>query len=160
MSRFFGLFPGGPSSAKSPPAQNTALSYVRFTGFAGFGSSNNRVFRWTTQEELSGLDIQPVQSAANGDSFLIAKNGIYTIDKSIYPGAAVDVFIHVGIAIVNTVAYDAITIKRPKIFHAGYLDGMSWTGPISAGKVIFTTAGAVPNNTYPLMNAITISRVG
>lgn len=57
----------------------TPVSQVRLMTGNGYGSTNNKIRRFVTQIENVGSDIVYADSAANGASFTITANGVYSI---------------------------------------------------------------------------------
>lgn len=135
-------------------------TYCRYTGHAGFGSTNTYVTRWTTATTACTGNITYSASAANGDYWEVSEAGVYTVSVGWYGAASTDMFVHSAAAVVNTIAYDAVSLKRMIISHTSYPTEMNWTGYLPANARIWIAAGGAPNNTNPLVNSVSIARVG
>lgn len=63
----------------NPPAVLTPQSMVRLNTANGYGSTNNKIRRFTNIVANQGSDITYADSASDGASFTINKDGVYAI---------------------------------------------------------------------------------
>jgi hypothetical protein len=133
-------------------------SYIRKTNGSTRGSTNTNVVIYSTMAESSGSDITYVNSAANGDSFYINTNGIYSITTTAFTnsGTAYDLDIKVGSSINNSVSDTNTRVHQVAI--GGYSISASWIGYIFKNQIIWVYKSTAPTSDINL-NQITISRI-
>jgi len=133
--------------------------HISYKGFAARGSTNTNIARWSTLINSVGSDLAIVQSAANGDHFTVATAGYYIITVGLLPGGLVDNQIKIGSALNNAMTYSQTDFRAGKTASVGYLMTFSWTGYIAANDKIWLASGGLPDNTDPLLNFISITRI-
>lgn len=120
----------------------------------GFGSTNTVIRRYTTTERNSGTAITYADSAANGASFTINEDGIYSItvcDGN--PGAGSGKFGITKNSAQLTTAIDSVTASTRLGGYAELVAGtnsfftVSWSGRLAKGDVIRSHATAVTGST-------------
>jgi hypothetical protein len=113
----------------------TDRHYSRVRGSTARGTTNTRIFRWTTEVEQAGTAITYTDSATLGGYWRVTTTGIYTVSASQDPGADGTLSIRTGAALTNdlldaTVRAFAYTLDAVPI-------SVSWTGPLSAEDLIW-----------------------
>lgn len=69
----------GATTFATTPAVTTAQSMVRLNTANGYGSTNNKIRRFTTTVTNQGSDITYADSATLGASFTINTSGVYSV---------------------------------------------------------------------------------
>jgi hypothetical protein len=92
-------------------AVTTPLSYVRVNTPNGYGSTNNKIRRFTNIVDNVGTDITYADSATLGATFTINTNGVYSVSY----GDSFSVAANMGISINSTqltTSIDSITVAN------------------------------------------------
>jgi len=122
----------------------TLPSYIRRTSGDTKGGSNTNILIYSLAVESSGVDISYVNSAADGDHFLINTSGVYSISAMMYCTNSVNAMVKANTTMNNTVAItdaDIIAWGNPK---ADNIPSMSTTLYLAAGtKVWVATTGTM-----------------
>lgn len=105
----------------------TSPSYSRVGGYAGYGSTNTKILRFTTVVESSGTDITLTQSAGNGDSWTINTAGVYAMSAEMCPALGGGCFIGISI-------------------NSNQLTTAVW-GITAANRLIYSRAAAIASDT-------------
>ncbi len=114
-------------------------SYIKRSNGLTRGATNTNVVIYGTAVKSTGSDITYVNSATNGDSFLINTSGIYCVTVNAGVAAAYPyIEIHSGATIDNSTlsAYVCAT-KRSWITSGSDSDSISWTGYIPSGDSVW-----------------------
>jgi len=150
-------------TALTPEPPSAVVDASRVQGSTARGSTNDQIFRWTTEVEQSGTAITYTDSASLGGYWAIAEAGIYSVSVSLDAGSDGAVAIKVAGALSNTLmeasirafAYDGSTGAQPL--------STAWTGPIAAGEIVWIAGysqdpGNVTGSAFA--KTCTICRVG
>ena len=143
-------------------AVTTPLSYVRLNTANGYGSTNNKIRRFTTTVNSAGVDITYADSATLGGTFTINTAGVYSVSYSDQFSAAA----HLGISInstqlttqiTNITVADILSISTPSV--AGYGGTVSATFYAVATSVIRAHTDGSSSGTNTNICQFTIARV-
>jgi hypothetical protein len=118
-------------------------SYIRRTNGNTRGATNTNVVIFNTAAESSGSDITYVNSAANGDSFLINTSGVYSVSWTNVP-TTIGVISEIRTGILDNGQGDANTRSADQQTATAYTGQLSWTGYVTAGNSIWAMSnGAI-----------------
>lgn len=133
------------------------LSYMRRTSGLTRGSTNTNVVIYGVANESNGSDITYVNSATDGDSFLINTSGIYSISAyHVLAASGRTVGIYVG-TLSNTTEGAQIRAQT-QADNNNFNHNTSWTGYLSASTQVWVSTNSALYNDANL-NQITIARV-
>ena len=141
-------------------AYAVAPSYSRVSGSTARGSTNTRIYRWTTLAESAGSDITYTNSAAFGGSWTINTSGIYSISATQeVSGTTINVAIKVAAFSSNTFNETSI---RANTSNGNESLSVAWTGYIASGQVVWiaTSSTTNPFGSFPNCRGVSIVRVG
>jgi len=132
-------------------------AYIRRTNGGTRGSVNTNVVIYGTGNDNDGSGvISYVNSATNGDSFVVNVAGIYSVSVTGISSSACFYEIRVG-SIDNTTGDNKTRTQYQS--QAGESSSFSWMGYISAGSAIWVYSGAAPLGLNVNSNQISINRV-
>lgn len=137
----------------------TGQDYSIVRGSTARGSTNTRIYRWTSQVASAGSAITYSDSAANGGSWLVSSAGIYSVSVSQEAGAATQVAIKAAASLSNT--FDETSIKAVVSASVGTVQTLHWTGPLAANDRIWVSVAATsdPSGTSANYRTVTVTRI-
>jgi hypothetical protein len=146
------------------PKFSDADSSVRVDTANGFGSTATRIRRFSNVRENLGVDVEYVDSAVNGASFIAKSDGIYEIS---YSGSTNATSTYIGISKnSNQLTTDIPSINRQDRLAIQYVAGngedgnCAWSGYLLAGDVIRPHGSGVANTDRADREHFTMSKVG
>lgn len=119
--------------------QQTTRSMVRLHSLNGYGSTNNKIRRFTTVVTNQGSDITYADSATLGATFTINAAGVYTISYSDNFSSAAEMGISLNSAQLTTSVSSITDADRLSIMSTAgtaYVGQVAWAGYLPAGSVI------------------------
>lgn len=138
-------------------------SMVRLHTSNGYGSTNNKIRRFSSLIEKTGSAVTYLDTAADGASFLIEQRGIYHISYSdIFSGAE-----HFGISknsteltteIFNIADNDRLNSSITETSGRG--DAIAWSGQLEKGDIIRAHTGGTGDSANPERAQFTITKTG
>jgi len=128
---------------------------IFYKGGAGFGSTNTRIVRWSTNVETIGTAVTITQSSTNGDIFNIVESGVYSISVTLQLGGT-EGFGLVKNGTQGTTALQSITESATQVIlaasttTANLYQNISWTGYLAASEFLWiqTSGGAFGTSTF------------
>jgi hypothetical protein len=128
------------SSAVLVNEQDTALTVISANGY---GSTANKIVRFSTVEKSVGSDVQFSDSATQGSSFTVLESGVYSVNAS----CGISSLDFVGISrnstqlttnVVSINAGDVLALSRIATGAAGSNSwhSVAWSGYLNAGDVL------------------------
>lgn len=151
-----------PSSATLKTTASS-LGWMLYYGSPGRGSTNTNIMRWSTADanNAGGSDLSIVQSATNGDYFLVGTTGTYMVTGNIqHSSGALHVYIFCSSgALVNTQNATETDIKGSAVNPGTYSYPYSAVFKATAGDKIYISCGGTINNTYSKHNIVSVARV-
>lgn len=137
-------------------SRRNTLSYIRRTNGLTQGATNTNVIIYGTAAEFNGNDITYVNSAANGDSFLINTPGAYSVSVSTQPSASnTGVEIRIGSTVDNT-NNDSNTRAAVQTYSTNGNCIINWAGFIEAGQLVWVYVGGTSPAGSVVRNQISI----
>lgn len=138
-----------------------ANSSIRVSTGNGYGTTNTNIPRWSNIIQNVGNDIELIQSAADGDSFLIKTDGVYNICTNMFASSLSFGGVTLNSSELST-GFSSLVNREDMIINitngAGEFENGSAQLELKAGDVIRPhTDGAVNTSDF---NSFIISKVG
>ena len=143
-------------------AVTTPLSYVRLNTTNGYGSTNNKIRRFTTIVNNVGTDITYADSATLGGTFTLNTAGVYSVscnDQFTSPnwfGVSIN-STQLTTAITNITTADILAVNITG--SASYLNTASATFYAAATSIVRLHTDGAASSTNPTLCQFTIARV-
>lgn len=151
----------GDGSWQTPSGSGISPSLIRCTGISAKGSTNTNVLQLATVAETVGTGITVTSDATNGGYITVADDGVYDVSISLYntTGSPQNVFIKRNASLVNNAGATDTDLIRIGSITTGNVNGASLPVYLTTSDKLYFTAPFTPDNTYPLFNQMTITRV-
>ena len=141
----------------------SSYGWMLYYGSPGKGSTNTNIMRWTNADagNAGGSDLSIVQSASNGDYFLVGTTGTYQVTGSIqHSSGALHVYVFCSSgALVNTQNATETDIKGSAVNPGPYSHPFGAVFKATAGDKIYISCAGTINNTYSKHNIVSVARV-
>jgi len=151
----------GDGSWQTPSGSGISPSLIRCTGISAKGSTNTNVLQLATVAETVGTGITVTSDATNGGYITVAENGVYAVSISLYnsTGSLQNVFVKRNASLVNNAGATDTDLIRIGSITTGNVNGPSLSVYLTTADKLYFTAPWTPDNTYPLFNQMTITRI-
>lgn len=137
-------------------------SMVRLNTANGYGSTNNKIRRYSTVVVNQGSDITYADSATLGASFTINTSGVYSVSSGDCFNVASTTGISLNTTTPTTVIYACSPSEILSTMSTGgvnYSGNVGWTGYLSAGSVVRPHTDGMATGTSVNTVQFTIQRV-
>lgn len=136
-------------------------SEVRVNTANGYGSTNTKIRRFTNVVTNIGSDVTYADSAANGGSFTINKEGVYSVSYSDQGNTSgvMGLSLNSATLTTNIQSCAASSILAAAQMNTNLGNCVAWTGFLSIGDVVRAHTDGTASGTNPNLAQFTIARV-